>query len=135
MGRCYGRADSRPLTEDLTMTHHTAEHRSQAMNTCIDDCTQCHAICLETINYCLGVGGKHAEAKHIGLLSACADICATSADTMLRGASVHTATCGACAEICRQCATSCDSMGDDADMKRCADMCRRCAESCATMAA
>ena len=35
------------------MTHHSAAHRSQAMNECIDNCTQCHDICLETINYCL----------------------------------------------------------------------------------
>lgn len=116
------------------MTHHTAAHRSQAMNDCIDACVQCHAICLETINYCLGESGKHAEAGHIGLMSTCADICSTCADTMLRGASVHTATCGACAEICRQCATSCDSMGDDPDMKRCAEACRRCADSCGAMA-
>ena len=117
------------------MTHHTAEHRSPAMNACIDNCSQCHATCLETINYCLGMGGKHAEAAHIALLATCADICATSANTMLRGAAIHTVICGTCAEVCRQCATSCDAMSDDAEMKRCADMCRRCADSCAAMAA
>ena len=71
------------------MTHHSEDHRSQAMNECIDNCTQCHAICLETINYCLGKGGAHAAPEHIALLATCADICATSADAMLRGASVH----------------------------------------------
>lgn len=116
------------------MTHHSAEHRDPGMNDCIDNCTQCHAICLETINYCLGKGGKHAAQEHISLLAACADICATSADTMLRGAAVHTVTCGACAEICRQCADACERMGDDAEMERCAEMCRRCADSCAAMA-
>ena len=116
------------------MTHHTAAHRPPAMNDCIDNCTQCHAICLETINYCLGQGGQHAAPEHIGLLATCADICATSADAMLRGAAVHTITCGACAEVCRQCADACDRMGDDSEMKRCADACRRCAESCAAMA-
>ena len=117
------------------MTHHTAEHRNADMNACIDNCTQCHAICLETINYCLGMGGRHAESAHMSLMAACADICATSADTMLRGSDVHTVTCGACAEICQRCAASCEAMGDFAEMKRCADMCRRCAESCAAMAA
>ena len=117
------------------MSHHTAEHRDPAMNQCIDNCQQCHAICLETINYCLSKGGKHADPEHIGLMAVCADICATSADAMLRGAKVHTATCGACAEVCRQCAESCAAMGDDAEMQRCADMCRRCAESCQSMAA
>lgn len=115
------------------MSHHTSEHRSQDMNTCIDNCTRCHAICLETINHCLSMGGKHAEPQHIALMATCADICATSADTMLRGASVHAVTCGACAEICRQCAQSCEGMGEDAEMKRCAEMCRRCADSCQAM--
>ena len=98
------------------MTHHSAEHRTQAMNECIDNCTQCQAICLETINYCLTKGGEHAAPRHIALLASCADIC------------------GACAEVCRQCARDCEAMGD-AEMKRCAEICRRCAESCAAMAA
>ena len=117
------------------MTHHTAQHRDPSMNACIESCTSCHAICLETTNYCLTQGGKHAEPEHIGLMLSCADICATSADTMLRGSAVHTATCGACAVICEQCATSCESMGSDAEMKRCAEACRSCAENCRRMAA
>lgn len=117
------------------MSHHTAEHRDPGMNECIENCTQCHATCLETINYCLGKGGKHADPEHISLMGVCADICATSADAMLRGSPVHAVTCGACAEICRRCAESCESMGDDAEMQRCAQMCRRCADSCASMAA
>ena len=117
------------------MTHHTAAHRPQAMNDCIDNCTQCHAICLETINYCLTKGGKHADPQHIALMAVCADICATSADAMLRGSQVHSVICGACAEVCRRCAESCASMGDDAEMQRCVDICRRCADSCQRMAA
>ncbi|MEG3191030.1 MULTISPECIES: four-helix bundle copper-binding protein [Novilysobacter] len=115
------------------MSHHRAEHRSQEVNRCIDDCTQCHAICLETINYCLGKGGKHAEARHIALMATCADVCATCADAMLRGTQVHGVICGACAKVCRQCADSCAAMGDDPEMQRCVDICRRCAESCGSM--
>lgn len=117
------------------MTHHSEEHRDPRMNDCIDNCTHCHAICLETISHCLSKGGTHAAQEHISLLSACADICATSADTMLRNASVHSVTCASCAEICRRCAEACESFGDDAEMKRCAEMCRRCADSCESMAA
>jgi len=114
--------------------HHTAEHRSAAMNECIDNCTQCHQICIETASYCLSMGGKHAAADHIGLLQACADICTTCADTMLRGVAVSPAVCGACAEVCAACATSCEQFGDDAAMKRCAEACRRCEKSCRAMA-
>src|SRR3546814_5683909 len=62
------------IPKEYDMTHHTAAHRSQAMNACIDNCTQCHATCLETINYCLSQGGQHAAPEHIGLLATCADI-------------------------------------------------------------
>ncbi|KGM55937.1 ferredoxin [Lysobacter arseniciresistens ZS79] len=116
------------------MTHH-AIHRDSQMQACIDACTECHAVCLETMNYCLSQGGQHAAPEHIALLSACADICATSADAMLTGASVSPVICGTCAEVCRKCAQSCERMGDDAQMKHCAEVCMRCAESCATMVA
>lgn len=116
------------------MSPHTSAHRPPAMNECIDTCTECHAICLETINYCLTQGGEHAAAAHISLMDTCADICGTSASSMLRGSEIHTVICGACAEVCRQCAASCEMFGDDAEMKRCAESCRRCAESCAAMA-
>ena len=118
------------------MTHHTAAHRSAEMNGCIENCSTCHATCFETISHCLSMGGKHAAPEHIALLAACADICATSAATMRRGAmpaSHHV--CAACAEVCRLCAESCEAIGDDAEMQRCADVCRRCAASCEAMAA
>lgn len=114
--------------------HHSKEHRSAAMNECIDDCNSCHAICLETMHYCLHKGGKHAAAEHIALLSACADICTTCADTMLGGVSVSPAVCGACAEVCAACAASCEQFADDEVMRRCAEACRRCEKSCRAMA-
>jgi len=114
--------------------HHSKEHRSPAMDQCIENCTSCHAICVETIAYCLEMGGKHAAAEHIALLSACADICATCADTMLGGGSVSAAVCSACAEVCAACAASCEQFGDDDAMRRCAEACRRCEQSCRAMA-
>lgn len=117
------------------MTHHTAEHRSDQMNQCITDCFQCAATCIETINYCLSQGGAHAEPGHINLMQTCAEICAVSGNAMLRGVQAHAAICGACAEVCRLCADSCEHVGTDATMRRCIDACRRCAESCRAMAA
>ena len=114
------------------MTHHSSEHRSPEMNQCIANCTECHALCIETISYCLAKGGKFAAERHITLLAACADICRASADTMLRGANVHSYTCAACASICEQCADSCSRIGDP-EMIKCSEACRRCAESCADM--
>lgn len=63
----------------------------------------------------------------------CAQICATSADFMLRGSDLHGRTCGVCAEACTRCAEGCERMGDDDMMRRRAEACRRCAESCGQM--
>lgn len=105
------------------------------MQQCIDECLNCHRVCLETVQYCLGKGGKHAEARHIRTLLDCAEICQTSANFMLRGSDLHGRTCAVCAEVCRRCAESCEQMGDDEQMRACAEACRRCAESCERMAA
>lgn len=108
--------------------------RSSEMQTCIENCQNCHAVCLETINHCLEMGGEHASPAHIKLLQDCAQICATSADFMLRTSDYHPQTCGVCADVCEACAKECESMADGNDfMQRCADACRRCAESCREM--
>lgn len=113
-----------------TMTHtHTRD-----MQECIDNCTRCHAICGETVTHCLEKGGRHAEVSHVRLLLDCAQICATSADFMLRGSDLHARTCEVCAEVCARCAEDCERMADDDMMRRCAEECRRCAESCRRMA-
>lgn len=102
--------------------------------TCIEDCDDCHQICLETIEHCLRKGGRHADPSHIRLLIDCARICSTSADFMIRRSELHGITCGACAKICDRCAEDCERMNDDSQMQRCIDTCRRCAESCRAMA-
>ena len=102
---------------------------------CIDNCTSCHAICIETLSHCLAVGDKHAASEHIRLLQDCAQICTTSADFMLRISEYHPQTCGVCADLCEACADSCESMAEgDELMQQCADICRKCAESCRSMA-
>lgn len=116
------------------MAHHT-NHQSQEMQQCIDNCLNCHSICLQTVGHCLEMGGNHAEAAHIRMLLDCAEICQTSANFMLRNSTFHPQVCGVCAEICEQCAVDCERFGTDAMMQQCAQSCRRCAESCRRMAA
>jgi hypothetical protein len=102
---------------------------------CIQICTECHAACIETTTLCLQLGGPHAEANHLRSLLDCAQLCATSADLMLRQSPLHPQTCGVCAEACRECAQSCEQVGrGDEVMSRCAEVCRRCEESCGRMA-
>lgn len=108
---------------------------NQTMQQCIQECLTCHTVCLETISQCLQMGGKHSDAKHIGLLSDCAQICMGSADFMIRMSQFHGQICGVCAAICEACAASCEQLADGSDfMARCAESCRRCAESCGNMA-
>ena len=104
------------------------------MKACIDECEKCHRICVETAQYCLDKGGRHAAAEHVRLLMDCAEICQTSANFMLRGSAVHKPICGACAEVCKRCAESCDGLSEDARLKECAAACRACADSCRKMA-
>ena len=106
----------------------------QDLQSCIDECTLCHAICTETIRHCLEKGGRHSEAKHIRLFEDCAEICQTAANFMLRGSSLHLQTCGLCAQVCELCARSCEQVdAGDAKMRQCASICRSCAESCREM--
>jgi hypothetical protein len=117
------------------MTHqHQMSHTSAEMQECIDNCTACHAVCLSTMQHCIQMGGAHVEPAHLALMQDCAQICATSADFMLRGSEFHRHTCGVCAEICARCADDCAKFGDDTMMQQCAEACRRCAESCRQMA-
>ena len=111
-----------------------AQHLTEEMRRCIQDCLDCHRICIETLNHCLTIGGEHAEARHIRTMLDCAQICATSADFMLRGSDFHMRTCSICAELCAACAESCQSIGPhDRAMQECAEMCRRCGNSCRSM--
>ncbi len=112
-----------------------AHQISTEMRNCITSCTECHAICVETAAHCLEMGGKHADASHIRTLLDCAQICATSADFMLRGSDLHPQVCAVCATACDRCAESCERLADgDELMARCAEVCRACAESCRRMA-
>jgi hypothetical protein len=105
----------------------------QMMN-CISACQTCHGVCLETVQQCMKMGGKHAEPAHIRMLMDCAEICQTSADFMLRGSDFHGLTCSVCAEVCQRCEQDCNRFSDDQVMQRCAEACRMCAQSCSAMA-
>ncbi len=104
------------------------------MSECIDNCLDCHRICLETLGYALRQPAKPVLEAHLGLLVDCEQICQTSADFMLRSSELHQHTCKVCAEICSHCAELCSSFSNDRQMQACEDACRRCAEACQQMA-
>lgn len=113
--------------------HGTKKHSS--IEQCIQNCQNCHAICEQTLFYCLQKGEPHVQASHMQVLLDCAQICQVGADFMLRNSPLHVKTCALCAEICTKCADSCERIDkNDPQMKACAEMCRRCAASCQQMA-
>lgn len=108
---------------------------SQDMQDCIQDCLDCHSICVATTMHCLDMGGKHAAREHITTLLACAEICQISARFMLMESPLHARTCEVCAEACERCAQECERLAEgDRLMLDCAETCRRCAQSCREMA-
>ena len=104
------------------------------MQGAIQECERCHNVCLGIIAHCLRKGGRHADPNHITTLLDCVDMCATSANFMLRDSPRHRRTCEVCAEVCDACAKSCATFRDDDEMRRCEAECHRCAESCREMA-
>lgn len=112
------------------------EHFNPDLETCIENCTECHRICLETIQYCLRTGGTHADVARVRLLQDCAEICETVADFMIRNSELHREACAVCAEVCARCADECAALGNnDFQMQECAETCAQCAESCREMSA
>lgn len=108
---------------------------SNDMKRCIADCGECAAVCIETAQHCLHMGGDHAAPEHQRLMCDCAEICAAAVGFMARGSHYASAICRECSAICMACADDCDRLANgDETMAQCADACRRCAKSCEQMA-
>lgn len=107
-------------------------HTDQAMQACIEACSHCHQVCLQTaMNHCLKTGGKHVEAEHFRLMMSCAEICQTSANFQLSSSHFSHRLCEVCAEVCEACGADCEKIGG---MDECVEACEQCAESCRKMA-
>ena len=106
---------------------------SMPMKDCIDLCLNSHRICIETASY--AIKNDAARADLVVMLTDCAEVCQTTANSMIRNSSLHDILCQACAEACERCADACAQHADDAQMNNCAQTCRTCAQSCRDMAA
>lgn len=108
-------------------------NHAQHLEECIRQCIECRDECQRTLfNYCLDMGGPHVDQTHVKLMMDCIQICGTAADFMQRKSNNHAVVCQACAEICTDCANSCDRIGDKT-MEHCAELCRECAKHCGKM--
>ncbi|MBX2989384.1 MAG: four-helix bundle copper-binding protein [Bdellovibrionaceae bacterium] len=101
---------------------------------CIRNCLACHQICEQLMFHSLEKKGEHADADHIRLLHDCAEICAITANFLMRDSTFHHRACEVCAEICRACAEDCEDFEEeDEALETCAAACRTCAQSCERM--
>ncbi len=106
--------------------------QAPAMQLCIDECFECHKICLtEAMHEGRETGELHPNRDFFRLMIGCAEVCQATANFLLTGSPLHAAVCATCAQNCEACATSCDEMGN---LAACAAQCRKCADSCREIA-
>ena len=56
------------------------EHTHDALQECIEECLNCHAVCTMTLQHCVASGGDLTEINLIGILLDCAEMCQTSGE-------------------------------------------------------
>ena len=109
----------------------SADTDSPELMRCIAECESCHRICMRmAMNHCLEQGGDHVEPGHFRTMIACAVLCRTTGDALLGSFAYFEVLCEGCSRVCRECAESCERIGD---MQECVEACRRCADSCERM--
>lgn len=112
-------------------THSTT--MAMPIKECIDLCMASHAMCLETANHVASAVRTAASVQLIALLNDCAEICQSTANSMIRTSALHPILCRACAEACERCARECERQSGDPQLAICVAACRRCASSCRQM--
>ncbi len=96
----------------------------------IEDVNECALVCVETVAYCLRMGGEHADPDHITVLMDCGEVCTLASSYVLRRSEFAARVLGLTADVCERCAESCERFSDDEWMMDCAESCRNCAQSC-----
>jgi hypothetical protein len=86
------------------------------------------------LKHCLVSDEKHHKHGHITLLKECSEITNLTSSFLLEGSDFKNQICNLCAQICIECAESCEAIDPhDQKMSDCARSCRECAESCMSM--
>jgi hypothetical protein len=115
------------ITGERKMPDNSDQALQDQMEDCIEDCLNCHTVCLDTAMGVLQKGGQNAD--NVRTLLDCSEMCLTAAHFMLRNSALHGYTCQACAEICTHCAEMCFQLGEN----DCGNACQACAVSCQQM--
>jgi hypothetical protein len=105
---------------------------SDEAKACIDACSACHDVCMETTAW-LRMQGPGDEGQIGGLLD-CAELCRLTANFLMRDSPLHSMACFLCADACRHAARDCERFDEDR-MRKTAEACRRTADHCRRSAA
>lgn len=102
---------------------------------CIEACFECAQACTACADACLSEDMVADLTKCIRTNLDCADICATTGNTLSRhtgyDANITRAFLEACAAACKACGDECARHADMHEHCRiCADACRRCEQAC-----
>lgn len=111
----------------------TEEQIRNQIERCIEDCRNCHRVCLETLSHILQTSLERAPALNINLLLDCAEVCRLTTGFIIRNSEFYPIICGDCARICTRCGTEFEQYDDIDQLMLCAETCRRAAESCSLL--
>ena len=110
------------------------QHMPREIQQCIENCSECHQLCLATVYHCMELGGDYALPGQITLLLDCAEGCQTNANFLLRNSELQGLTCALCADSCTRCAQACERLAKgDRQLLDCAKICRCTANTCDRM--
>lgn len=91
---------------------------------------ECRDVCLETLSmHCMKMGGDHMAHEHLRRMESTIELCGLTADFILRHAPLTQELTDLCADVCKQCATSCGGFGDP-HMSCCMHACELAAQAC-----
>ena len=94
-----------------------------------NECKRCITACQSAIKYGNDKGAKYKETNHMRALKDCVTACQLSEDYLNRGSELNKDAAKLSIQACNKAAISCESLGNDLQMKATADDCRRCAEA------
>jgi hypothetical protein len=94
-----------------------------------NECKRCITACESAIKYGDDKGTKFKETNHMRALRDCVKACQLSEDYLNRGSELNKDAAKLSIQACNKAAISCESLGNDLQMKATADDCRRCAEA------
>src|SRR5688572_15705709 len=81
------------------------------METCIQNCLDCHSACLAMVPYCLREGREYTTPRHITTLLTCAELCQSAANLLLMNSEMQSYICTTAAAACKRCIEECERVG------------------------